>query len=278
MGITRVRLEQLTGIPSIRPHLREVIATSNLPNNTAFFTLKGSYFTPDMGIDFRGQTVNSIDFISDNEVNVSVSTGATEGLFDIILNNGIEVTFKEVLLIALGEVFIPTEETITIVSGQIDTSIDGQIKVLNDNIAGIGEFFSIPIDKDFRLEWKFSESLVNTQGGVGLGSSRIDLLTQAGNKVLFRGDVYLNKLPSEIGMFLNQSTSGFGFGSNVYNSLRPPVTNHNYMFERINGILHFKINGVTKHTFTDVADSDVMKIQMSTRFLDIINIRYIELV
>lgn len=75
------------------PFLNIVIPDSTLPNTTGNFKLKGAFFTPTMTVVFEGQIVNYFTFISDNEIDVNVTTGATEGNFDITLNNGLSAIF-----------------------------------------------------------------------------------------------------------------------------------------------------------------------------------------
>jgi len=63
------------------PFLNEVIPDSYLPSTTGMFKLKGSFFTENMTVTTTGGMVNYITFNNDNDVDVNITTGATEGSF-----------------------------------------------------------------------------------------------------------------------------------------------------------------------------------------------------
>ena len=50
--------------------------------------IKGSFFTPDLTVTINGQVVNSVTFISDNEIDVDFTTGTTDGSYSIEISNG----------------------------------------------------------------------------------------------------------------------------------------------------------------------------------------------
>ena len=120
------------------PYLEELIPDSYLPNTTGNFILRGSFFTPNMGVIVEGQTINNKTFISDNEFRVNITTGSAEGSFDVTLNNGISQTFPDVLLVVLGTVFKPVQSDWQDTSN-IDVTVGDYTKVLLPDVFSIGK-------------------------------------------------------------------------------------------------------------------------------------------
>ncbi len=51
----------------------------------------GSYFTLDTTVAIGGAVIDSITFVSDNEIRLNVTAGNNEGFFNLTINNGREV-------------------------------------------------------------------------------------------------------------------------------------------------------------------------------------------
>lgn len=134
------------------PYLDELIPNHFLPNITNNIIVKGSFFTPETIISIQGQVVNSIKFKSDNEIIVNVTTGNTEGSFDITIDNGTSKTYPKVLLIALGEVFKPKPTDWINKSGLINTDTEGELHTVNYKSYG-----SAVMNKeiDWNKDWDF---------------------------------------------------------------------------------------------------------------------------
>ena len=71
-------------------------------NTTSDITITGSFFTPTTTVTIAGQTVNSVTFISDNELLVNVTSNATDGFYDVIVNNGISTTATGIFEVKLS--------------------------------------------------------------------------------------------------------------------------------------------------------------------------------
>lgn len=67
-------------------------------------TINGSYFTEDMTTSDVSSSafsaVNSVTFVSDNEITVNVDVTGTAGDYDLTLNNGTEATFTDALTVS----------------------------------------------------------------------------------------------------------------------------------------------------------------------------------
>jgi hypothetical protein len=113
-----LKMYSMSGFPA--PYLDKLIPDSNLPSTNFNILLKGSFFTPNMTIAFQGQTVVSKTFISSTEYRISLTTGATEGSFDVTLNNGVNIVYSKYFLVILGETYIPlASEFINITGGLV---------------------------------------------------------------------------------------------------------------------------------------------------------------
>lgn len=258
------------------PYMDVLIPDSTLPSTTTNLTIKGAFFTPTMTVSIPGQTINYINFVSDNLIRVNVTTGVAEGLFAVTLNNGISATFNNALSIFLGTVYIPTASDYTVISGQSNLTVDGEVSVFANNVSGEVEFFDIPFGQNFRVSAMYRQSPLNTVAGAGVGDTTISLC-QSGVKK-FAMESYLAVIPSDVGMYVTQASTGFDWPNFRYNSGRGPISNKtDYTIERIGTIFYFKINNVIVYTFTDTLASGSLQIRVKTRFVDIVNLKYIAL-
>ncbi|MBS7234250.1 hypothetical protein KHA90_24955, partial [Flavobacterium psychroterrae] len=140
------------------PYLDEIIPDSYLPNTTGNFILKGAFFTPNMTVEITGQTINSINFKSDNLVHVNVTTGENEGNFDVMLNNGLLATFPGRMLIVLGDVFKPKPEDWTLLTGTPDLTREGEIHLSTYGVASSARW-NKTIDGTKKIGIKFKPAL-----------------------------------------------------------------------------------------------------------------------
>jgi hypothetical protein len=261
------------------PFLYELTGNSYLPNNTGNFVLKGAFFTPAMTAEIPGQTVNYITFINDNEIHVNVTTGNIEGNFDVILNNGLSVTFKNRLLIVLGTIIKPVMSDFSVLAGNPNISDIGEFKLNLFNIQCAATFFTIPVGQNFRVYATLAATpLSSTPVNGGPNVETISLISAADNTVKFAMKIYLNG----VGLSSNrldtfQSSTGLGYpntrGSLIGNSsIRDNPT---FFFERIGTEYRIR-NSNTNILFTDTFNGD-LKIRVDIRYYDIINLKYVEL-
>ena len=82
------------------PYLTAVVPDRILVGMDATLKLEGSFFTTELEITATGVTVNNVNFLSDNLVEVAVTAGSDLGFFDFTLDNGKSAEFTQVLEVA----------------------------------------------------------------------------------------------------------------------------------------------------------------------------------
>ncbi|MBP4140126.1 hypothetical protein, partial [Flavobacterium geliluteum] len=188
-------LKLYTIATSPAPYLNELIPDSYLPSTTGNFILKGAFFTPSMTVSITGQTVNYVTFISDNEVRANVTTGAAEGNFDVILNNGLSATFSGRMLIVLGTVYKPLTGDWTSKSN-IDVAEGDYAKILTaGTVASALWTKEIDYTKNWIVSFKYTRSPFIASGensylylteSVG-GASKFSFRWITGNLYIYHG-------------------------------------------------------------------------------------------
>lgn len=253
------------------PYLEVVIPDSYLPSTSGNFKLIGAFFTPDMTISFGGgAVVNNINFISDNEVDVTVTTGATEGSYAITLNNGLEAIFYNALLIVLGDVFSPAAADWGSITGNIDVSNGNDVEItLLDTLGTAIWNKTIDLLKDFTIEWIWQRSPLDP-----LGTGRdnyirlIDITT--GTSVLNiktynDGGVYIYDTDGLVVKALN----GYSWNNNISRC----------QLKFISGALYYYVDDILKHTFSVNQNAlfvNNLNLQVDVIRLNTNNIKYIE--
>jgi hypothetical protein len=193
---TKVRVNQIFGISSggslPAPFFQSVTPNFSTPNNNEFLIIKGSFFTPGITVIIGGCTTNSVTFISDNEIKVSITTGDTEGNYPITLNNGEESLFTDKFLISQGQVFQPLSNTDWINStGLIDITPDGQIKLNTYGQRGTAEWSQvIDITKNFEIWFSCAKSDLDTvnNGGTYRDQDRLEIRDAVNNTLYWQID------------------------------------------------------------------------------------------
>ena len=112
-----------------QPYLDELIPNIYSPNTTNNIIIKGSFFTPETVVAIQGQSINFFKFKSDNEIHVNVTTGQTEGTFNVTINNGISKTFADAFSVLLGNIFTPEESDWLSVVAPLDVKTSGEAKI-----------------------------------------------------------------------------------------------------------------------------------------------------
>jgi len=272
-----IRLKIGTAI-SPAPFLDEVIPDSYAPSTTGNFKLKGSFFTENMTVTTTGGTVNYIIFHNDNDVDVNITTGATEGTFSVTIDNGISKTFDSVLLIILGTVFSPlTADWINIV-GEPDLSKDGDM-ILTNAIVKSSATWDKVIDKtkNFRLYFSTLESPLVAKSSVGQGyTSSMEVFRMTD---LITGDYY--EVRSWLDTAYNDKAKFYVYKNNV---------NIGGPFWHPTGHFRIDYDGTYLYINNNASDVDVMGVidtvtfvnnwqcNFSVRYYDNVNLKYVELI
>jgi hypothetical protein len=260
------------------PFLEQIMPSSYLPSTTGDLILKGSFFTPTMTVAIQGQTVNYITFVSDNEVKVNITTGATEGSFNITLDNGLSRTFSNALLIVLGTIHKPIQSDFTVVTGNPNTSIEGEFRLNLFNVACSADFFVIPPGQNFRVYATLTNTSLNSSpvnGGPNVDA--ISLLSTSDNLQKFAAKVYLNGVGIGNKISAYQASTGFAYGNDRGQLIGSTtiVDEPTFYFERIGTEYRLRTSTVNI-VFTDTFNS-TLKIRVYARYFDLKNLKYVEL-
>lgn len=272
MALTRVRSGQIIGVPqSNEPFLYEVVPESNLPGVTADFIFKGAYFTKTTTVTVSGQTVNSVVFMSDNQLRVNITLGSAEGSFSATINNGQSKTFPDAILVVLGEVFTPDSSDYTITSGLMDLTTRGEAKLSGAQQDGkatiVSDTFLIPPDIDFEVRFALRSNPIdsgpqyyNRNCGLELfnpvdGAKQMGAFRWAG---ITAYSIYLDETASNV---LTQSNVQEG---------------ELIRFKRVNGLYTFLTGNTVRYNLANTYNGN-LRIRIHVHDVDMTNIKYIKL-
>jgi hypothetical protein len=250
------------------PFLKVLIPDSTLPSTTTNFKLKGAFFTPTMTVVIGGATINYITFISDNEVDVNVTTGAAEGSFPVTLNNGISATFNNALFIVLGTVYSPAvTDWINIVEPVNFEAKNMLLKTAYS--AGSARWNkNLDVTKNFRVLFTMTFSpLTSTASPNTLAGNDILLIKSVLNDaLLFKFNNYQN-IYFDLYPPTGDRISGFGGG-----------IGDTFRLDYISGIFYFYRNSTLITSITQNQNlTNNAYLVFSVQAQDIKDIKYIEL-
>jgi len=278
----------ITGLVSVpAPYLEDLIPDSYLPSTTGNFVITGSFFTPTMTVVIEGVTINgNVIFISDNEVHVNGTSGATVGEMDVTLNNGVEAIFPNRLLIVLGTVFKPKLADFTNVTRYTQTDSTLELSVATSYHSA--EWLkTCDITKDFEIRVNYKSSPLASaftyndgrlNGGAGL---RLDLLkvSDSSSEFYFRSQApNILKVYKTVGAVFQGNTGVLSIGSGSVNANQHYNQDIPVIYRWDKTLLEFRVyfNGDLKGTFPYVLPENVT-MQFSSSHLDSFDIKYIEL-
>jgi len=269
------------------PYMEVLIPDSTLPSTTTNFTIKGAFFTPTMTVSIVGQTINYIVFVSDNLIKVNVTTGAAEGLFAVTLNNGISATYPNALSIVLGTVYAPLASDWEAPTGILDVSAGDKAKVITYESRGTNRWNKIfNISKNFYVRFQIAKTPTGYTVNNEYNDDHIILVKASDNSKAF--SMYLNRQGSgNVSMIYWCPTYGWGTSANAYGSVFQIIGSNSsanmdtmctktFDFRWIGGVMYIYVDNVLRSTLTDIA-AENLKLKVSTKTFDIINIKYIEL-
>lgn len=262
---TQVRANQIFGINGLpKPFIYNIFPVSAVPNSSASITIKGAYFTPDMEVLIQNQIVNSVNFISSNEIIVGINTSATEEQVNIILNNGNSYMLENAITISVGTVTVPTFQDYYNISGNINIQTQGEAKPININSGGSAEFFDFPLNGNYALEWKwFNSPLFSSAPSPSVRNMR-----------------WIDKVTGEEKLALTVANSGYWtefFHNNVSQKRSSGGAGKIIRLERIDGTIYFKFDNSLQFTLSGANFPNPLKLQVNVRYRDIKGIRLIEL-
>lgn len=249
------------------PRLGSILPLSLLPDSTSALRLNGSFFTPASIVKIEGQTVNSVIFDDDTgSLDLSVTTGVTEGDFDIEVSNGTNVVYSERLPVVLGVAYSPIESDFNNITGQIDLTENGSAKVKIANTVGTAEFFDIPPTINVSIRFKLRPS--------ALGGTPPPFGTIVYDLTLFDKVTGLDTFKAGMGVY-----STYNISKGFYNATEKVSRNFgggSFEFRRRSNLVQLFIDGTLAFSYTETVNNS-QGIRVRVKYYDIYDIKYIEL-
>jgi hypothetical protein len=260
------------------PFLVELVPDTYLPSTTGNFILNGSFFTPTMTVVVEGHTINYKTFISSNKVLINLTTSATEGTYDVTLNNGVSAIFPDRLQVVTGTVYKPQDLG--------DWTLTEPIEVEGNNvIVQTYNSFGIAIwnkefdyNKDFSVSFSLAPTPLGTPIINDLGNFEVVLVKAVDNTDVFRFNSYTTSANANSD-FATTSISGTGAGTYRTGTTGFWSTEYQttvFEFKYISGVMYYYVNNVLKGTFSYVL-SENLKFKVRTKRFNVTNIKYIDL-
>lgn len=269
-------LTKSTGSTFPLPYLSSTNPLSLRPSLQNSFTIFGSFFTPTMTVAIQGQVVDNFVFKSDNEIELTITTGAPIGMYDITMNNGNEIIFVDAFEVLDGTLFKPTVMDWTNLTGLITLGQSAHVQILGTPGSAIWNK-EFDYTKDFTIRFKIAKSM---HGFIELAGSYIflDLIKVSDSSWLFEtklqdtGGFEIVKVKSIANVGLTDiAVSNIGTDEEDFDVVA--LLDYEYRF--IAGVMYVYVDGVLKKTHTDVL-AENLKLKVSVDSFDVTNIAYIE--
>jgi len=267
-----IRLKIGTAI-SPAPFLDEVIPDSYLPSTTGMFKLKGSFFTENMTVTTTGGTVNYITFNNDNDVDVNITTGATEGSFSVTINNGISKTFNGALLIVLGTVFKPIPTDFISISEPINIDNEGSVLVEQWSVIGTAILDPLKFKLDtlnFRFYFNYSLS------PLGSNFNNTKYMSLQFFRVSDDVEVYRFRQMKNNETFNYLYISEIADLSNLSNFFATHSLSNEVYLQRKDGVMYLYINNAIDTTF-NYCETEDLYLKFTVSRFDFTKIKKVEL-
>jgi hypothetical protein len=258
-----------------KPSLQNLVPTSLLPSNTAQLTINGSFFTPATVVTIKNQVINSVEFVNQGKLILSVTTSPLEENVDIIISNGTTVVFSGILPINLGVVYIPSEADWTVTTGTPNLSDNGEIKLTTFGLR-IGAKYNIPVDytSNFSIRFRLKTSPLGVKSTSYPGIDTFTLRNFSNNGAKVFTTIYRDATSSGGRYYVNGAlpvTMG-----NLVTYISTSVLHE---FRYINGTMVFYHNNALQNVpqFSSLVLTENMYIEFDLQYFDIVDIKYIEL-
>ena len=79
------------------PYFTKATPAKILIGQSQVIALEGSFFTPNTTVELEQGTVDAIEFISDNQIKITVTAANTVGNYDLIINNGNQTIVEDAI-------------------------------------------------------------------------------------------------------------------------------------------------------------------------------------
>jgi len=209
--MSKVRVERIRGLMGqFAPILKSVSILSSLPNETHLIEFHGFYFTPNTQVVIDEHIVNGVEFVSPEQLNVSVSFSAVEGSVNIFMSNGVEITYYNILLVSLGTVYPVVNQSFINKTGVLTTDNLGTVKTKGFEDVGTAEsdrVFDMNINHSIIFTMSASDFIA--PGARPWNNNKLEFLKQSDSSLLFDFRInnespYYQKL-GNIGIYPNLS-------------------------------------------------------------------------
>lgn len=279
---TLVETSTLVGLPA--PYLFKVAPISLPPSTTDVVNIYSDYITSDTTVTIEGQTVNSVTYKFDNNnvtyLQVSVTTGATEGDFDVTLNNGTESVFTDAFIVNLGTIYFPTSADWTSIVNSLNVANDGEalLPTYNSGSSGIWtkEF---DYTKSFYVDFTFNKSALGDLANDYRGG-QVKLLNVSDDSRLIAINTWLNGANNFITTFdgvthydLTYNPSGDQNAQAAWLEASPI----RIYWDKDLSIFTVYVNGVLEHTYTNEPTQNLRLQINDIQYVNVVDIKYIEL-
>lgn len=262
------------------PFMEILIPDSTLTNTTTNFTIKGAFFTPTMTVAIVGQVINYVTFVSDNKILVNVTTGATAGMYDVTLNNGLTAIYYNALLLTSGVIYKPNTADWTVLSGSPDLSVEGEYHIsLYNATHSVKWNKAFDYTRNFQVIFRFKRSptgSIGTEWGQGSFSSFVVALANAGGTVGFTTAIYSSLYCHHM------ASSGTPSGNLFYQSSGTATEKGAYFetqtisYKYISGVMYIYLNNALKFTYS-LTITENLFLNIKSKTVDVVDIKYIEL-
>ncbi|MCK8143219.1 hypothetical protein MW871_15115 [Flavobacterium sp. I-SCBP12n] len=261
-------------VSSVSPSIR--------PSETSLLNVYGSFFTPATIVSIDGgHIVNFVTFKNQGHLELSVTTFTDEGDFALVISNGTQVAYPNIVNVYLGVVYIPSSVDWTNITNSPDVSFNGSVKLTSYNVFQSATYVkNIRYNKNFSIRW----NLERTSLGVFPYTDRYNILelVDASGIMIFGFQYQLEGGTGE-NMYVEAPTGLKQLKQGAPNTLNDTYEERVLALEKfdcdlrwINGVLNFYFLGVLKHTFSEKLTSDLF-IKVNLIYSNLIGIKYIEL-
>lgn len=279
----------LNDLATSAPFLEELVPETYLPSTTGNFELYGSYFTYSMveninsanGILIEGHTINYATFISSNRIDVNLTTSATEGMYDVTLNNGVSATFNDVLQVVNGTVYQPTINDWTNIVNNLDVTTEGAAKITTYNSTSSGEWLQeFDYTKDWSVQVRLARSPLGDVTASAYSSRQFRLLKTSDDYEVFSFNYGVESSFARVRFVENGDPYTGGY---LYQVSSEPTYDENFdiLAQQVlemrytSGVMKFYVDGVLQYT-SAVSVTENLKLQVVISKVDV-DIKYIDL-
>ncbi|WP_166964587.1 hypothetical protein [Yeosuana marina] len=289
-----IQESEISQISLQAPFLEELIPDTYLPSTTGNFILKGAYFIPAMcngeipnAIQISGgdNVINYCTFINDNEICVNLTTSATDGLYDVTLNNGVSSTFVGVLQVINGTVYEPTNDDWTFLTGgHPDVSEVGAVSLTNfGTLQTVKWNKALDYTKDFKVLFRYKRSVL----GIQSADTRTNLLKlgSASDSSWYQTEFQFQQAGASWNNMVYLDTSDQGLkskslgivpsGTPIVDRI-PAFEDAIFEFRYLSGVMYYYVNDILVHQSTRVITED-MYLYVTVQEQDFESIKYIDL-